>query len=174
MNAIAVIELEKCQKSCLTYRIIQKSSLTTKILFMHLFLHCTISDVVLQGNVSNLFLKPLLNFLFIVLIFADNSHLCNRSPFTTQSQLLTNQGKKPFENIEGKGENLVASSFSFFTNVSAILKTNSTIFVTFNPFLSKPWFSRVWSTSLLETLLEKEKLLVASSFSFSHNVFYPF
>ena len=43
-----------------------------------------------------------------------------------------------------------------------------------NPFPNKPWFLRVCSTSLLKTLLEKEKLLVTSNFSFSHSVFYPF
>ena len=43
-----------------------------------------------------------------------------------------------------------------------------------NPFPNKPWFLRVWSTSLLKTLWEKEKLLVTSNFSFSHSVFYPF
>ena len=42
-----------------------------------------------------------------------------------------------------------------------------------NPFPNKPWFSRVYSTSLLKTLWEKEKLLM-SNFSFSHSVFYPF
>ena len=36
-----------------------------------------------------------------------------------------------------------------------------------------PLFLRVCSTSLLKTLREKEKLLVTSNFSFSHNVFYP-
>ena len=45
---------------------------------------------------------------------------------------------------------------------------------TFNPFINKPWFLRVCSTSLLKTLWEKEKLLVTSNFSFSHSVFYPF
>ena len=44
---------------------------------------------------------------------------------------------------------------------------------TFNPFPNKPWFLRVCSKSLLKTLWEKEKLLVTSNFSFSHNVFYP-
>ena len=43
-----------------------------------------------------------------------------------------------------------------------------------NPFPNKPWFLRVCSTSLLETLWEKEKLLVTSNFSFSHSVFYLF
>ena len=44
----------------------------------------------------------------------------------------------------------------------------------FNPFPNKPWFLRVCGTKLLKTLLEKEKLLVASNFSFSNNVFYSF
>ena len=44
----------------------------------------------------------------------------------------------------------------------------------FNPFPNKPWFLRVYSTSLLKTLWEKEKLLVTSNFSFSHSVFNPF
>ena len=41
------------------------------------------------------------------------------------------------------------------------------------PFPNKPWFLRVWSSCLLKTLSEKEKLLVTSNFSFSHSVFYP-
>ena len=44
----------------------------------------------------------------------------------------------------------------------------------FNPFPNKLWVLRVCSTSLLETLWKKEKLLVTSNFSFSHNIFYPF
>ena len=44
----------------------------------------------------------------------------------------------------------------------------------FNPFPNKPWFLLFFSTSLLKTLWEKEKLLVTSNFSFSHSVFYPF
>ena len=43
-----------------------------------------------------------------------------------------------------------------------------------NPFPNKPWILRVCITSLLRTLLEKEKLLVRSNFSFSHSVFYLF
>ena len=42
------------------------------------------------------------------------------------------------------------------------------------PFPKKPWFSRVFCTSPLKTLLEMEKLLITSNFSFSHSVFYPF
>ena len=40
-----------------------------------------------------------------------------------------------------------------------------------NPFPKKLWFLRVCSTSLLKTLLGKEKLLVTSNFSFSNSVF---
>ena len=43
--------------------------------------------------------------------------------------------------------------------------------LSFNPFPNKPWFLRVYSTSLLKTLWENEKLLVTSNFSFSHSVF---
>ena len=46
--------------------------------------------------------------------------------------------------------------------------------VLLDPFPNKPWFLHVFSTSLLKTLWEKEKLLVTSNFSFSHSVFYPF
>ena len=41
------------------------------------------------------------------------------------------------------------------------------------PFPNKPWLLRVCSICLLETLWEKEKLLVLSNFSYSHSVFYP-
>ena len=44
----------------------------------------------------------------------------------------------------------------------------------YNPFPNKPWFLRVYSTSILKTLLEKEKLLLMSNFSFSLSVFHPF
>ena len=44
----------------------------------------------------------------------------------------------------------------------------------YNPFPNKPWFSCVYSRSLLKTLREKEKLLVTGNFSFSYSVFYPF
>ena len=47
-------------------------------------------------------------------------------------------------------------------------------FKQFNPFTNKPFLLCVCSTTLLKTLLEKEKLLVKSNFSFSHSVFYPF
>ena len=44
----------------------------------------------------------------------------------------------------------------------------------FNPFPYNDTFWRPWETSLLKTLLEEEKLLVTSNFSFTHSVFYPF
>ena len=50
-------------------------------------------------------------------------------------------------------------------------KKNNNLLI--NPFPNNPWFLRVWGTSLLKTLWEKEKLLVTSNFSFSHKVFYP-
>ena len=46
------------------------------------------------------------------------------------------------------------------------------MFLLFNPFPHNNTFWRVWERSLLKTLWEKEKMLVASIFSFSHNVFY--
>ena len=83
-----------------------------------------------------------------------------------------------------KEELLVTSNFSFppafftllakFLPVSSSFKSSSANSFSFNPFPNKPWFLRVCSTSLLKTLWEKEKLLIASNFSFSHSVFYPF
>ena len=42
-----------------------------------------------------------------------------------------------------------------------------------NPFSNKPCFLHFYSTSLLKTLLKKEKLSVTSNFSFSLSVFLP-
>ena len=50
----------------------------------------------------------------------------------------------------------------------------STTLLCVNPFPDKSWSLCVCSTILLKTMWEKEKLLVMSNFSFSHNVFYPF
>ena len=47
-------------------------------------------------------------------------------------------------------------------------------FTCINSFPHNDTFWRQWETSLLKTLWEKEKLLVTSNFSFSHNVFYHF
>ena len=46
--------------------------------------------------------------------------------------------------------------------------------ILFKPFPNKPWFLRVCSTSLLKSLLEKEKLLVTSNFTLFHSVYYSF
>ena len=103
--------------------------------------------------------------------------------------------KTPFENIVVKGENAgnqhfhlcplciltqqngyqhfllfpkFLKAFNFWVIESG--KWKSTI----NPFPKKPWFLHVCSTSLLNTLWEKEKLLIKSNFSFFHSVFYLF
>ena len=62
-----------------------------------------------------------------------------------------------------------AEFLGYYTNFILILSSAA-----FNPFPNKPWFLRVYSTSLLKTQREKEKLLVTSNFSFSHSVFCPF
>ena len=49
---------------------------------------------------------------------------------------------------------------------------NFTVWERVNPFPHSDTFWRLWETSLLKTLWEKEKLLVTSNFSFSHSVFY--
>ena len=54
----------------------------------------------------------------------------------------------------------------------SLIHDNQQIILTLFP--NKPWFLRVCSSSLLKTLCEKEKLLIASKFSFSHCVFDPF
>ena len=53
---------------------------------------------------------------------------------------------------------------------SLIFETGS---VLLNPFPNKFLFLRVYSSSLLKTPWEKEKLLTMSDFSFSYGVFYP-
>ena len=84
--------------------------------------------------------------------------------------------------LREKEKFLVTSNFSFsnsvfypFGELSAIfIKSKIVVCKLFNPFPNKPWFLHVCNTSLLKTLREKEKLLVKSNFSFSHNVFYLF
>ena len=72
------------------------------------------------------------------------------------NHLLWFKGNLPFELIK------------FLSNYLFLSKGWSGI----NPFPDKPWFLRVYGTSLLKTLWEKEKMLVTSIFSFSHSVFY--
>ena len=67
------------------------------------------------------------------------------------------------ENVVGRGEN-AGNQLLFSHNVSVKL---------INSFQNKPMFLRVCSIIFLETLWEKEKLLVTSNFSFSHSVSYP-
>ena len=69
--------------------------------------------------------------------------------------------KKPFENIAGKEKMPITSIISLFNNIYVTLSQTSRGFY-------------VFSASLSKTLLEKEKLLITSNFSFSHSVFYPF
>ena len=54
------------------------------------------------------------------------------------------------------------------------LQATYIIELTLSQTLTKHWFLRVCSTSLLKTLGEKEKLLVTSNVSFSHSVLYLF
>ena len=75
------------------------------------------------------------------------------------------------KNIVGKGENAGNQHFLFSSKMFSHGQRQKP---SFNPFPNRPWFLRVCSTSLLKTLLEKEKLLVTSNFSFSHSVFYRF
>ena len=72
------------------------------------------------------------------------------------------------ENIVGAGENAGYQHFLLFPK--CFQKTFS--YGSFNPLPNKPWFLCVCSASLLKTLWKKEKLLITSSFSFSHSVFY--
>ena len=82
----------------------------------------------------------------------------------------------------GMGFKTWGSSIFFFHNVFYPMAVKFPDFVAANviylgpplPFPKQSLVLHVCSMSLLKTLLEKEKLLVKSSFSFSHSVFYPF
>ena len=52
--------------------------------------------------------------------------------------------------------------------------TNAVIQAVLTLYYTIPTFNDPLEGSLLKTLWEKEKMLVTSIFSFSHNVFYPF
>ena len=83
---------------------------------------------------------------------------------------------KLVENTVGKGEIAHYEQFLLFPHCfqtacfpgesKGVIMWEWVNFLTFFP--NKPLFSRVCSTSLVKTLLEKEKLLVTSNFSFSH------
>ena len=82
------------------------------------------------------------------------------------------KGKLNLLNPSGKKKN---HSFTRRKNFSLIqLKTHlqMTVSMKFNPLLHRYSFCTINNRHLLETLLEKEKSLVMSNFSFSHKVFY--
>ena len=63
----------------------------------------------------------------------------------------------------------------FITYGRVLGKLQPLIFsIEIKPFVNKPFLLRVCSTSLFKALLEKEKLLIVSNFSFSVSAFYPF
>ena len=81
----------------------------------------------------------------------------------------------PLENLVLFSSNLKLSSANCFNlDQSKILSSGNGLMLDDypNPFPNKPWMLRVYSTSLLKTLWEKEKMLVTSIFSFPHSVFY--
>ena len=74
------------------------------------------------------------------------------------------------ENVVGKGAMLINSIYSFSHNdFKRLLKRVHLI----NPLPHNPDFQQPGKRTLLKTLLEKEKMMVTSIFSFSHFVFYP-
>ena len=74
------------------------------------------------------------------------------------------------ENIVGKAENAGYQHFLLFPQ--CYQKAFSSGALTLSQ--TSPGFYLFAKTSLLETLWEKEKLLITSKFSFSLSVFYPF
>ena len=83
------------------------------------------------------------------------------------------------ENIVGKGEIAHFEQFHLFPQCfpkDRFFNLLKWVYMEerLNPFPHNDAFWRPGETSLLKTLREKEKLLVTSSFSFSHSVFYPF
>ena len=74
--------------------------------------------------------------------------------------------------IFGMVKDIVGNEDLHFLLLNTVFLTASYCRVV-NPVPNKPWFLRVSSKSLQKTLLEKEKLLVTSNFSFFHSVFYP-
>ena len=100
---------------------------------------------------------------------------------TLKEKCFVNKVKKKIENCWTPSFSLLPQcsrsnvlSYLVLLNLSDHESKQCYWYLSFNPFPNKPWFLRVCSKSLLKTLWEKEKLLVTSNFSFSHNVFYPF
>ena len=74
-----------------------------------------------------------------------------------------------------KFETVVCKLFLFELKFVILERTKKNIrYNFFNRSTNKPWFLGICNTSLSKTLWEQEKLLIASNFSFSHSVFYPF
>ena len=106
---------------------------------------------------------------FLPLHIFDNDEFDCRTPEEWISMGQENGTRKP---VPGKAllpkKDSDAACKCFATFASGL------VWPEINPFPNKPLFLRVCSTGLLKTLLEKEKLLVMSNFSFSCSVFYPF
>ena len=108
------------------------------------------------------------------------------NPFPHNDDFSYSPRKEPFKNIVGKGENASNQHFLLFSQCfppyerqifnfgQYLLSENASNWDKINPFPNKHWFLFVFSTCLLKTMWEKEKLLVTSNFSFSHSVFHPF
>ena len=107
------------------------------------------------------------------------------NPFPDKPWFLTVCSTSLLKTQWEKEKLLVTSNFSFSHSIFYPFVQLSTIFIKsknafrmyewpVNPFPNKTWFLTVYSTSLLKTQWEKEKLLVTSNFSFSNSVFYPF
>ena len=99
---------------------------------------------------------------------------------STPGDLYLQRNKK--NTVINKNHPYLALERNLYTKIVLLIKihrkgklpTHNTYTQKIDPFPNKPWFLCVCSTSLLKTLLEKEKLLVTSNFSFSHSVFCPF
>ena len=83
-----------------------------------------------------------------------------------QALVFTYLQYKSFENSVEKGE--IAHNKQFLLFLQCFLPSWRTFSQChrFYPFPNKPWFLRIYSTILLKTQWEKEKLLVTSNFSF--------
>ena len=95
-----------------------------------------------------------------------------------------NNDEKGYENIVRKGKILVTREFAISKNMTLNMNKPyhepnrffcleiSVVWLPLKPLLHRYSFLRINNSQFLKTLREKEKLLVTSNFSFSHNVFY--
>ena len=108
------------------------------------------------------------------------SNWCTSNPLSHNDNL-TILSKKAVENIVENGtivdfQHFLLSPQCFLHHKENLhhLNHNETVICNcFNPFPNKPRFLLVFSTSLLKTLWEKEKLLVTSNFSILPQCFLP-